>query len=658
MQRSRVISVSGNPPRRLLAAGLALLCGVMGGATGAEDPLQAQRIEFRQAMASISGAGDTASADSPALQRYVLYPYVEAARLEQALRTAGQTVPDTLDGQVAAFLRAQADAPAARDLRRTWLLSLAARARWEAFLDFHQPAGDEAALRCHGFSARIALGREAGLATQVAQAWLTPRSLPECERAFAWLEAGGNLDQALVTRRVRLALEAGNAGFARQVAARLPADRAAPLLQWAALLENPQRELDALIAAPQRKVEPEALLAGWTRFARADRNGARQRLPKLVQARRLDREAASPLALALALALSWDRHAEALPFFARVEERDFDDNAREWQARAALWAGDWKLAARSIKGMSENARRSARWRYWAARVAGQEGDAAEAQRLYESLLPDDNYYSAMAAARLRRQAVPNMAALAADNALLNALQAQPPFARARELLLAGMADKALAEWRLGQDQLPPLVRPQAIHLAARWGWYHQAVAVATGEQVFNDYVLLYPRPFDAEVASAAQVSGLPEALIYGVIRQESLYRSDALSSAGARGLMQLLPETARRTARQWSRPAPTPDSLFDPAVNAVLGAAHLKDLLTRFGGQLPLALAAYNAGPGAAQRWLPEKSLDPDIWIENIPYNETRTYVQRILWHTVVFGWLRSQQPQDTRGWLASVNPP
>lgn len=657
MQRSPVISLSGSS-RLLLAAGLAALCGVMGGAAGAEDPLSAQRIEFRQAMAAVSGPATPAAADSTSLQRYVLYPYVQAARLEQAVRIAGPDVPAALDDQVAGFLRGLGDAPAARELRRAWLLSLTARARWEPFLDFHQHSGDDAALRCHGFTGRIALGRDEGLAAQVAEAWLTPRSLPECERAFAWLEETGNLDHALVARRVRAALEAGNAGFARQIAARLPADQRAPLLQWAALLENPQRELDALIASPQRKVEPAALLAGWTKFARADRTAARQRFQRLVQSRRLDRKAASPLALSLALALSWDRHAEALPFFARVEEADFDDTAREWQARAALWAGDWKLAARSINAMSEGARRSARWRYWAARAVEQEGDAAAAQDLYASLLPDDNYYSAMAAARLRRQAMPNLVTLPLDAAVLGALQQQPAFTRARELLLAGLADKALAEWRLGHDQLPPLVRPQAIHLAARWGWYHQAVAVATGEQVFNDYALLYPRPYDAEVAAAAELSGLPVPLIYGVIRQESLYRSDALSSAGARGLMQMLPETARRTARQWSRSPPAPDSLFDPAVNVLLGAAHLKDLLTRFDGQLPLALAAYNAGPGAAQRWLPARPLDPDIWIENIPYNETRTYVQRILWHTVVFAWLPGQQPQDTRSWLTSVKPP
>mgnify|MGYP005812016919 CR=1 FL=1 len=656
MQRSPAIPVSASP-RRLLAAGLALLCGVIGGATGAEDPLAAQRIEFRQAMASASGAGTSVATDSANLQRYVLYPYVQSARLEQALRAAGQNVPATLDERVAAFLREQQGTPAVRDLRRAWLLSLAARLRWETYLDFHEHATDDAALRCHGFAARIALGREQGLTGQVVQAWLTPRSVPECERAFAWLESTGQLDTERIVQRVRLALEAGNASFARQIAGRLPAATAAPLLQWAALLENPQRELDALIAAPQRTVEREALLAGWNKYARANRDGARQRLPRLVQARQLDRKAASPLALALALALSWDRHAESLAWFARVEDADFDDTAREWQVRAALWAGDWKLAARGISAMSDTARRSARWRYWAARAAAQDGDDAGARRLYESLLPDDNYYSGMAAARLQRPAVPNLKVLPADATLLTSLERQPPFLRARELLLAELADKALAEWRFGHEQLPGTVRPQAIHLASRWGWYHQAVAVATSEQVFFDYGLLYPHPFDAQVQAASKLSGVPEPVIYGVIRQESLYRSDAVSSADARGLMQMLPETARRTARQWNRPAPTPQALFDPEVNVTLGAAHLKDLLTRFNGQLPLALAAYNAGPGAAQRWLPAAPMDPDIWIENIPYNETRNYVQRIHWHTVVFGWLPRREPQDTSSWLQPIRP-
>jgi soluble lytic murein transglycosylase len=622
------------------------------------DPLAEQRAEFQLAYSRITSAPiGVAAADSAGLRGYVLYPYLESARLAQALGAAGGGVPSTLDEQIATFLRAHEGEPVAQDLRRSWLVSLAGRARWNDYLAFHRDASDGAALRCHGFTARIELQRTEGLAAEIAQTWLTPRSLPDCERAFGWLRSVGGLDDTQVERRVRLALEGGSADFARQIAQQLPTEQSRPLLQWAALLENPRREIDALLAAPDAAVEAGALLAGWTKLARADHAAAEQRFERLLRARKLDRTAASPFALALALALSWDRDADALKYFARVDASGFDDSAREWQARAALWVHDWKQAARSIAAMSEANRRTARWRYWAARAAAHEGDNAGARQLYESILAEDNYYSAMAAARLKRRIAPNVQALPQDEVQIAVIENLPPFVRARELRLSGLVNHAQAEWRFGQDSLQPPARAQAIHLAARWGWHDQAVTIATGERVFNDYALLYPRPYDTEVAAAAKVSGLPAEVIYGVIRQESLYRSDAVSSANARGLMQLLPETARRTARQWKQPAPSDTALFEPAVNVVLGAAHLKELLDRFDGQLPFALAGYNAGPGAVQRWLPARAMDPDIWIENIPFNETRTYVLRILWHRLVFAWLRDPQPQDTKQWLNVVKP-
>lgn len=634
-----------------------MMCGASSQAQS-PDPFAAQRVEFLQAYGPLaSGPAIVTTRDSPELQRYILYPYLQAARLAQALRLAGAEVPATLDEQVAAFLRSREGEPVAQDLRRTWLTGLAARAKWQDFLAFHRDAIDGAALRCHGFTARIELRQDAGLTAQVAQTWLTPRSLPECERAFQWLHDTGGLGDALIEQRARLALEADNASFARQMARRLPDAKASPLLQWAGLLENARRGIDALLASPDTAVETPALLAGWTKLARADRAAGKQRFQRLLRARKLDRRAASPFALALALPLSWDRDADALAYFARVESTDFDDTAREWQIRAALWAGDWKQVSRGIAALSDEARGTARWRYWAARAAAKDRDRTAARRFYESILAEDNYYSAMAAARLGRSIAPNPQQLAPDPVQLASIENLPAFVRARELLLSGLVDLARAEWRAGHGQLLPAARAQAIHLAARWDWHQQAVATATGERVFNDYALLYPQPYDSQVAAAARLSGLPPQVIYGVIRQESLYQVDAVSSANARGLMQLLPETARRTARQWKQPAPTDADLFEPAVNVVLGAAHLKDLVDRFGGQLALALAGYNAGPGAAQRWRPDDAMDPDIWIENIPYNETRSYVQRIFWHTLVFSWLRSGEAQDTRHWLKDVNP-
>ncbi|MBL8265797.1 lytic transglycosylase domain-containing protein, partial [Steroidobacter sp.] len=413
----------------------------------------------------------------------------------------------------------------------------------------------------------------------------------------------------------------------------------------------------ALIASPALEVDPKAQLAGWSRLARTDRDGAMRRYDSLVRARKLTEETASPYALALALGLSWDRRPQALSYFKQVQPKDFDDVAREWHTRAALWAGDWKLAGNIIAAMPDQQRSLARWRYWTARATEKNGDPKLARQLYESVLLDDNFYSIMAGARLDRPVAPHLEKLVLDQAQVERMEQLPPMVRARELLSSDLRNLATTEWSFGFEQLMESARSQSIHLAARWGWYEQAIATASQQKVFNDYELLYPQPYDAEVLSAAKLTSISPQIIYGVMRQESLYRRDALSSAGARGLLQMLPETARRTASKWNRPKPSPTDLFDPGINVPLGAANLRSLMDRFNGQTLVALAGYNAGPNAAARWMPAEALDPDVWVENIPYNETRNYVQRILWHNVVFSWLKTGEPQKVDGWLARIAP-
>ncbi|HTY49739.1 MAG TPA: transglycosylase SLT domain-containing protein, partial [Steroidobacteraceae bacterium] len=231
------------------------------------------------------------------------------------------------------------------------------------------------------------------------------------------------------------------------------------------------------------------------------------------------------------------------------------------------------------------------------------------------------------------------------------------FVRARELFLCDLKEEALAELQYGNASLAAAERAQVVHLAAQWGWYSEAVLLASSLKVYNDYDLLYPQPFESEVDAAARRAHLSPDLVYGVLRQESLYRPDAVSSAGARGLMQLEPATAQSTARSLRRRAPTPEQLFEPALNTTLGAVHLRMLLDAFNDQLPAALAGYNAGANAVVRWLPPQPIAADIWVENIPYNETRGYVQRILWHTLVYAWLRTDRAQLTTAWLAPIRP-
>jgi soluble lytic murein transglycosylase len=648
----------------VFALALALATTAWAGDDGRED---AVRQAFMNAMAAAAVApASSAAADDGELRAYPLYPYLQAARLRRQLELATPAATGTVDAllpvdqQVIAFLREHGTAPVTARLRTTWLTSLAARREWPTYLEHYDPGRDtQPELRCHALTARIATNRTDGLADALTQTWLTGRSLPDaCDPALDWWRERGGPGVDLTARRARLALEAGDASLARYLIRSLPEERAAPLRQWADLIERPSRTIEALIADPARPVEDVALQDGWTRFARADPEQAAARLPALVASRKLDARRTSPYALAVALALSWSRMPGALDFFAQVHADDFDERAHEWHARAALWARDWKRAAAAIAAMPEMLRTQARWQYWAARSAEQLGQFAQAREGYAKVIPTDNWYAALASARLDRKVAPNLQRLGLDDAAIDRLERLPALVRARELLHCRMESEASEEWRVAWEELSPEQQRDAVGLASRWGWHHQAIASAARQRLYNDYELFYPRPYDFEVREASRRTGLPRDFIYAIIRQESLFRADAGSSAGALGLMQLLPSTARVVAQRSRQPVPSRAQLLDPAINIPLGASYLADLVQRFDGEIALATAAYNAGPNAARRWLPTEPLDLDIWAENIPFNETRAYVQRVAWHALVFDWLESRKPRDVSDWLRSVKPP
>ena len=538
-------------------------------------------------------------------------------------------------------------------------MELALRKQWDAFLTaYREDLDDTAAARCNALAARIALERNAGLAESATATYLSPRSLPPaCDPVIDWLRGQSLLTPTLIEKRARLALGAGEAALARFLARSLPDAQAAPINQWAALIEQPRTAVDALIAAPSRAVETPALLDGWSRAARADAEAAADRLPALVRARGFDERAASPFALAVALPLAWSRHPRSLEFFAKVHPDDFDERGHEWRVRAALWAGDWPLVQRALAAMPEDLRNQNRWRYWDARAAEQLGDREAASRGYAAVLPTDNWYAALSAARLDQRFTPSLQPIPRDAALLQRVAADPGLVRTRELILVDLQSEANLEWRVATDALAPELREQAVRLASGWSWHLQAIATAARLGIFNDYELLYPRPFDAEVRQAARATRLPEELIYAVIRQESLFRTDARSSAGATGLMQLMPATARRTAAAAGLAKPSLNDLLKPAVNVKLGSTYLRGLLDRADGQWPIAIAGYNAGPGAARRWLPSAPMETDVWVENIPYNETRAYVQRVHWHSLVFAWLEDGKPRDANAWRGMIRP-
>jgi soluble lytic murein transglycosylase len=615
----------------------------------AESVAPEVRLEFVQAYRFTDSNPE--QHDSAALRSYLLYPYVQRARLQQRISNDVNASSD-LDRAVASFLDTHETRPVTRTLRIQWYASLAKRKQWPTLVTYYRPSNDSAS-RCYWLTALIATEQfDTALQPAIVLWSTTSTSLPECETVFEWLKTQRAWTTQLAEVRIRLALGTNNANFARQLFPLLPADSIPAFERWAQAIENPRKAIDHAIAQPKQSIDPIALLDAWSKLARNDNAAAQTRYLPLVRARSNDNEARR-YALELALAMSWNRHPQTLDYFARIKPADLDERGWEWYARSAIWMKRWQRAHQVITAMPATLQQQTRWRYWLARAEEQLGNTSQSQTLFKSLLSDDNYYAALAAARMGQRYAPNPEAIDVNEVLLAKIAAQPAMQRAQELWTINLRDEANDEWRFAFRQLNAEEQVQSVVLASRWGWHEQAILIAAEQKLFDDYQLLYPLPFNSQVQAAAQKTQLPMEFIYGTLRQESLYRRDALSAADARGLMQLLPSTAKLTARKWQ--LPTPNDLFAPSTNIAIGSAHLRDLVDRYKGQPAVALAAYNAGPAAAARWLPSESMDVDIWIENIPYNETRIYIQRVLWHSVVFGWRISGKAQDTSSWLARV---
>ncbi len=263
------------------------------------DP-RAARQQFQLAMLQAERAGAPAddgaadATDDPALRAYALYPYLQAERIRQAFNNPAAAA--AADRRAAGFLATYGLLPVGIALRRSWLENLAQRSQWDAYLTIYRDAGASDAQRCQSFTARIAINQTAQLGPLLVHQWLIPHETAECERAFAWGIEHGIITTDLIARRARLMLQAANPVVAKALIARLPPGDAQPLRQWATLLEQPQRGIDALIGDPASPVLPEGLLAAWARFARQDPDGAVDRYAQLVRARNLTSQSASPFA--------------------------------------------------------------------------------------------------------------------------------------------------------------------------------------------------------------------------------------------------------------------------------------------------------------------------------------------------------------------------
>ena len=617
--------------------------------------IERQREAFRDVYARAElGDWDAVVQQQALLQDYILWPDLRAAYLRTRI---GKD-----DGAIEAYLDRYGALKPARELRYRYALSLARRgahARFLAVYEAHYTDINEPTLDC---SAALAWLREESRdkALELAgKLWLVGRSQAEqCDPLFAELRAEGWLNETRYRARYEVAVDSRQYRLARYLARETNSDLLAEANRWIAANDNAETFLaradvsrhDATYA---RQLARAATQLGYSDPLRSDRHWRRL-------ARDLNFDPALNGEIIRHNALWAARHhlPEAWAMLDAVPADAADDEVRRWQIRAALRDGQWQRVLDVSLWLSGSEAQRESWRYWTAIAQQQLGNADLATAKLESIAKNRSYYGFLAADQLNMAYPLLEQSIVPDEALMATLARRPELIRARELFRVGLDGRARSEWDAVLDRLSTEETVQAALLAQRWNWHSRAISGAAKAGHYDDLALRYPLPHREIFKASASESGVRESWAYGIARNESLFMRDVRSGAGAVGLMQLMPKTGRQTARELKTPFRGRDTLIDPSSNVRLGTRYLANISDRFGNHKALATAAYNAGPTRVSRWLPtEQSLDARIWIENIPYNETRRYVRRVLTADVIFQWRLTGTPERLSTQLSEIAP-
>lgn len=621
----------------------------------------------------------------PKVQGHVLEPLARYWEMRARLESAP-----------AADIRAAMDAMAGTywedRLRNDWLLLLGRQRNWADF-EVERPRfrmNDDRQVRCYGLMLDAVAGRldPVQAAARVQLEWLAQKDQDTgCATAAEALLQSGHLGEKTVWMRARLMMETGKTRAASQAVALLNPEWAARL---DAIAAEPQRYLDGKLTAFRTQTKELVTLA-IIRLASNDPAAAAAEVDHLRWRTQLTREERDWLWGVIGKRAAQKFMPQAVDYFARGSERGMADDHLAWKVRTGLRAGRWSMVREAVDAMGPAQQSDPAWVYWKARAllaqAGLESAAGvpdpgtpplppgtavvgaspapevlQARQLLAGIASPHGFYEQLALETLGLKVSLPPAPPAPTAAELADITRDPGIRRALAAYRLGLRSEANREWNYsialhtpgGMSERELLA---AATLACREQLWDRCIHTSLRNRSQIDMSLRYPTPFRDAVLGRTREIGLEPAYVYGLIRQESRFVTDARSGVGASGLMQVMPATARWTARRIGLSDFRPAQINDRDTNIQIGTAYLKFALDDFEGSMPLAAAAYNAGPGRARAWREGPVLPGEVWAETIPFEETRDYVKRVLANTTLYAALLSGQPQSLRQRLGTVGP-
>jgi soluble lytic murein transglycosylase len=543
-------------------------------------------------------------------------------------------------------------------MRGAWLRYLGKRGRWTEFnAEYPVLVQPEQDLRCYAIEAgRKTRGKVATLDAAM-RLWLELVDPPEaCLPLLESLIVEKRIQVSDVWARIRRQFEANRMEAARQSMNYLPGSQTPDAKTARAVTMKPLlwlKELPKDISTSPMLHELAVLAI--VRAARSDLPKAAETMKRIEKQLKTDEREWAWSQLA-----GWaaQRHKpEALAWFRKAGKTPLSDSLIQWKARAALRAQNWSQLRAIVDQMPEAVAAQRVWIYWRGRAFRAEGREAEAKALFEKIAGASDFYGQLASEELGRAVVVPPKASAPTNEELARASLYPGILRSLALIRAGLRSEGVQEWNWAIKGMSDRELLAASEFARRSGFFDRAISAADRTRSEHDYGLRYLAPFSETIRPAAKKLSLDDAWVYGLMRQESRFILDAKSTVGASGLMQLMPKTARWVARQIGLRDYKPSQVSDTETNVLLGTTYLRMALDSLDENPLLASTAYNAGPGRARQWQPERPLEGAIYAETIPFNETRDYVKKVMSNTVYYALLFGEGPQSIKQRLGIVPP-
>lgn len=617
----------------------------------------AQQDQFIQLYSALKKGK---SVDLAEMQDYKLYPFLAYEHLNNTLKTASITA-------ISQFIHNNESTHLADQLWPKWLAKFRNAKQWEQLRDNYQEGRGGVAAKCYYLEAKLMLKEAIESTTKEAEdIWLSGSSRPNaCGSLFDELANRELLTTEKVWQRIALAIEKGNKTLAKHLAKKLSKKDQQRVALWILFkhkaAQNIQKKNTLKLLSGNHDYDNRILLYGIKRLSRKNTKKAKNILQQFEKTHDFSVQEKAETLSYIAMQDALNHEPYALQHFSSIPDQYRDDDSNVWMARMALRQSDWKKVLNAIEAMSEEYQNKDSWKYWKARALSQQDQTEAALALYEEIAVDASFYGFLAADRLQADYVGLQVSEPDRSEQINDLiQNNAGIQRALELFNIGFRDLAKKEWFYTLKQLNNDEILATSKLALEKNLPFVAIVSVAKTKDWNQVGLRFPLHYQDLIKKYAGENEISPAWVYGVTRRESAFDANIVSSAKAKGLMQLIPPTAREVARKLDLPTLDKKDLFIPSKNIQLGSAYLKELLNKFDGNYVKASAAYNAGPYRIPRWLPDSELEASRWIESIPFSETRKYVRAVMAYTTIYDYkLNHQKGTNLRlsDRLASIGP-